>query len=169
MASRTNIFLKCHKWIFCSNIIHRHRITLKLKFQFQYMMSVSRIFNLNFRKQCKSVKAKPNLGQTFKNVCFRIWGSKISNFWLPKSCMYLSNNINYIQYNFVLHYYSIFIQLHPERMDVLILSISKCAKEEQPRAFIIFSTTFVFMKERVIFFCETIYKNFLHLFEPKLL
>ena len=60
MASRTNIFLKCHKGIFCSNIIHRHRITLKLKFQFQYMMSVSRIFNLNVRKQRKSVKAKPN-------------------------------------------------------------------------------------------------------------
>ena len=59
MASRTNIFLKCHKGIFCSNIIHRHRITLKLKFQFQYMMSVSRIFNLNVRKQRKSVKAKP--------------------------------------------------------------------------------------------------------------
>ena len=61
MASRTNIFLKCHKWIFCSNIIHGHRITLELKFQFQYMMSVSRIFNLNVRKQRKSVKAKPNL------------------------------------------------------------------------------------------------------------
>ena len=59
MASRTNIFLKCHKWIFCSNIIHRHSITFKLKFQFQYMMSGSRIFNLNVRKQRKYIKAKP--------------------------------------------------------------------------------------------------------------
>ena len=113
---------------------------------------------------CLQLQLAPlmDLGQTFKNVDFRIWGSKISNFWLPKSCMryYLSNNVNYIQYNFVLHYYSIFIQLHPERMDVLILSISKCAKEEQRRAFIIFSTTFVFMKERVIFFVKQFTKIF---------
>ena len=128
-------------------------------------------FKLGSCTICLQLQLAPlmDLGQTFKNVDFRIWDSKISNFWLPKSCMYLSNNINYIQYNFVLHYYSIFIQLHPERMDVLILSISKCAKEEQRRAFIIFSTTFVFMKERVILFCENNLQIFLHLFEPKLL
>ena len=134
-------------------------------------------FKLGCCTICLQLQLAPlmDLGQSvwkpFKNVDFRIWGSKISNFWLPKSCMryYLSNNINYIQYNFVLHYYSIFIQLHPERMDVLILSISKCVKEEQGRAFIIFSTTFVFMKERVILFCENNLQIFLHLFEPKLL
>ena len=93
-----------------------------------------------------------------------ILGFEVAKFQIFDSpshvCTYLSNNINYIQYNFVLHYYSIFIQLHPERMDVLILSISKCAKEEQRRAFIIFSTTFVFMKERVIFFVKQFTKFF---------
>ena len=84
-----------------------------------------------------------------KDDYFRIWGTN-----------YQIISTKYIQYHFVLHYYSIFIQLHPERMDVLILSISKCVKEEQRRAFFIFSTTFVFMKERVIFFVKTIYKNF---------
>ena len=125
-------------------------------------------FKLGCCTICLQLQLAPlmDLGQSvwkpFKNVDFRIWGSKFSNFWLPKSCMryYLSNNINYIQCNFVLHYYSIFIQLHPERMDVLILSISKCVKEEQWRAFIIFSTIFVFMKGRVIFFVKTIYKIF---------
>ena len=82
MASRTNIFLKCHKWIFCSNIIHRHRITLKLKFQFQYMMSVSRNFNL---KQCKSIKAIPNVSTCISFITFHSSVKEADEFGLKEN------------------------------------------------------------------------------------
>ena len=61
MASRTNIFLKCQKWIFCCNITHRLWIALQLKFSFQYVIQRMWIFIHFINKRGKSLKAKPTI------------------------------------------------------------------------------------------------------------
>ena len=60
MASRTNIFMKCQKWIFCCNNTHRLWIALQLKFSFQYVIQRIGIFSHYIENCGKSLKAKPN-------------------------------------------------------------------------------------------------------------